>query len=285
MAKQIEYQKIKSMHLFENLNLTNDEIDEHYIIIKKIINQQNLCSKNNIDQCPIGGYHQMLIRNKCNNLEVITMKCNNLKPNIKFITSNNYIYANININKHNQFLKKADIIVNQNDVHRIKLINFLLELKKTSTLNSFFVYGDIDTGKTFITMAYCNEFALLNKSIVVINLPSFVMNISESLNDKSLINDIIDKINSCEILFLDEIGNEPFHKFVHLNIIYPTLIQRIEKNLTTIFTSNYSINDLGRKYTLDKYVKNNLSDIKLIINKIKKIVGKNIYKLEEKYAI
>ncbi len=285
MKNKIDFNSIILNEKFANLKLTKQEVIDNYLTIKKIIDTNNECLNHPGDECVLGGYHINLIRNKFNKLEIITTNCENKKIKKSLNIKNNYIYSDINISKNKQLLNKENIIVNNNDIKRISFIKFLLKMKKTKELNSFYLYGPISTGKSFLAIALCNELALLNFKIAVINMNIFSSNISCLEKDERTHNQFIEKLKMVDVLVVDEIGAETINKFAHFDNLYPILIYRLENNLPIFFISNLSIDKLLKNYLLDNTWKRNENQIKLFVNRIEKIVGSNIYNLTEKIAL
>lgn len=56
------------------------------------------------------------------------------------------------------------------------------------------------------------------------------------------------KFNNCQILIIDDIGGEIASDWELREILFPLLNNRIEKKLTTFFTSNFSIKELTNHY-------------------------------------
>ncbi len=269
----------------EETNLSEQEIKNNSLQIKKILTQLKACNQA-LDQCPFGGVHLKLKRNKFGLLETIAIKCNKFQnTNTQNKTKKLFLYSDIDIDNNNQLLTKAFVDDNQKDSSRIKFVNFLIKNKQKEFPESFYLYGDFATGKSYLTISFCNEMVKLGKQVSIVNMPIFFNKILLKFKKRVNFWDDVENIKHSDILVFDELGNEQFDKHIHSNIIYPIILERMENKLMTIFISYYSPDELSKKYMLDPFSLSNKNSIKLVINRINKIVNNNVFKLSKKYQL
>ncbi|BED92050.1 MAG: putative DnaC [Candidatus Improbicoccus pseudotrichonymphae] len=135
-----------------------------------------------------------------------------------------------------------------------------------------YIYGNVGTGKTHLTACVANE---LMKELI----PVFFTNLSQiSKSIKSTFNknssktekDLMEKLVAVKFLFFDDLGTEIFTKNQEDNwlqgILFDIVNLRYNLKLPTIFSSNYSLNNLinDRKIserTVDRIVEMTASNV------------------------
>lgn len=140
-----------------------------------------------------------------------------------------------------------EIFENQEDVKKIYNLLNLWCNKKDSNKNLVYLLGQTGTGKTHLLKCMANEFIKQNKIVLLttaFNLSDVFLKYHTSL-DKG---DILDDILSCEVLFIDDLGTEPFFKNITREYFYLVINERRMKNLKTVITSNLSPNELRDRY-------------------------------------
>lgn len=112
-----------------------------------------------------------------------------------------------------------------------------------------YIFGDVGTGKTELVACICNQ---LMKQLTPVILTNF-LEISKKLRDTynreiETENEIISKLAKVDLLVIDDIGSERLIKNGRESFmqekIYDIINRRYANKMPTIFTSNYSIQDL-----------------------------------------
>ena len=103
-----------------------------------------------------------------------------------------------------------------------------------------FLYGKAGIGKSTIMSNVAKQFNDEGRNIIY----ELANNISTSLknfdnNDKKM-----KELQEVEILFIDDFAREVMTKWVIMNIFNPILQYRIDNNMTTYLTCNYSLEEL-----------------------------------------
>ena len=78
---------------------------------------------------------------------------------------------------------------------------------------------------------------------VNVYFPTLIQKLKMSMDDGSYA-DIIDEISTSDILLLDDIGAENNTSFTRDEILGTILQYRMDNDLTTFFTSNYTLSEL-----------------------------------------
>lgn len=118
---------------------------------------------------------------------------------------------------------------------------------------SLLFYGVTGAGKTHLAGAIINVLIEKGFRVVYYFAPGLIQNIEKKkfFNDE-ISSDVFvttdqDDAFSCDLLVLDDLGAEFITRFSK-SVIYSILDARAMRKLPTIITSNFSINDLERKY-------------------------------------
>ena len=144
-------------------------------------------------------------------------------------------------------------------------------------LGSYFVHGDVHTGKT-VWAAFMMLEAEKQNYLRGTNDTILFFKTSEILNDIKRCYDnpdrdeagFMDQLTSAEFLVLDDFGSERPTDWV-LGLLYLLIDRRYENMKTTIFTSNHSLEDIAKKFGDDR-----------ITSRIERMCNK-IYELDKKF--
>ncbi len=118
-----------------------------------------------------------------------------------------------------------------------------------------YLFGEIASGKSFLaaTMAVVGARNNVFSSICFANTPArFKLLADYAFTKNPQFDEDLEKLKSCDLLVLDDFGNEFKSDFVRDNILYPLISSRAKEKKFTIFTSNYSIEDIATMYQTTK---------------------------------
>lgn len=112
-----------------------------------------------------------------------------------------------------------------------------------------YIYGDSGTGKTHLTACMVNELIKQNRPTLFTNFFEISQIIRGTFkNNKDSEIDMIDKISNIDFLFIDDLGTEKVTKNGEDNWlqekIFEILNKRYNNKKPTVFTSNYSLEEL-----------------------------------------
>ncbi len=150
----------------------------------------------------------------------------------------------------NARMKNIDV----KDGNRIKVIKWLKEYydsyEKINTLKGLYLHGSFGSGKTFLIAALLNELKeKKNAQIEIVYYPDLLRSMKE---DFDLIESKMNYLQNVDILLLDDIGAENVTAWGRDEILGAILQNRMNKKLTTFFTSNLNIEELERNLSLTK---------------------------------
>lgn len=115
-----------------------------------------------------------------------------------------------------------------------------------------YLYGTFGVGKSYL-MAYLAN--LLSKthllSTTMLHYPTFVVDIKNAIKDGS-VKERIDEVKTAQVLVLDDIGAEQHSSWIRDDVLQVILQYRMQENLPTFFTSNFSFADLERHFSAGK---------------------------------
>lgn len=181
------------------------------------------------------------------------------KEQEKFTSLNDYANAR---------MKNIDV----SDGNRIKLIKWLKDFydkyEKINTLKGLYLHGSFGSGKTFLIAALLNELhSKKNADVEIVYYPDLLRNMKE---DFGLIESKITYLQNVDILLLDDIGAENVTAWGRDEILGPILQSRMNKKLTTFFTSNLTIEELERNLAVSKGTEDAVKS-RRIIERIKQL--------------
>ena len=113
-----------------------------------------------------------------------------------------------------------------------------------------YLYGDVGTGKTELMACICNYLTERFVPVIITNFLEISKKLRASYtNDFVTENDIIERLAKVDLLILDDVGSEKLKKKDNTDSfmqekIYDIVNRRYINQMPTLFTSNYSIQDL-----------------------------------------
>jgi len=142
-------------------------------------------------------------------------------------------------------IKNASLKNLYKDKNRIEVIK-----KMKSYLSNYFgekekaiyLHGSFGSGKTYLVAALLNELAKKDVKGIVIHLPEFLRGLKESFS--SDYSEKFDAIKKTPVLLIDDIGAEYLTSWARDEVLEPILQYRMDENLATFFTSNFTIEEL-----------------------------------------
>ncbi|MGV3010269.1 primosomal protein DnaI [Streptococcus thoraltensis] len=154
----------------------------------------------------------------------------------------------VSLPKSYKFISFADVLLD--DVKRLdvyeSLVDFISQYPSPDQ-KGLYLYGDMGVGKSFFMAALAHELSeKKNAMTTILHYPSFTIDIKNAIKTDS-VKDEIDAIKTSEVLVLDDIGAEQTSSWVRDEVLQVILQYRMQENLPTFFTSNYSFTDLERK--------------------------------------
>lgn len=227
-----------------------------------------LCNRLKVDETILMKYTSKLettvceLKNctKCRNIE----KCKNeiqghvYYPNVRndilefYYKPCKYYKESLNKNKTIFFetpksLQNASLNDLINEKERNSILKYIKDfLKKkinNESVKGLYLSGSFGSGKSYILSALINE--LSNKGYKTVNVyyPSLLKKLKASFNEYNY-DEIMEEIMNCDIVLIDDIGAENNSAWARDEVLGTILQHRMNNDLTTFFTSNFTINEL-----------------------------------------
>ena len=151
-------------------------------------------------------------------------------------------------------IKEASIAnIYTDDKSRVEIIKkmkiFLDSYMKGERPKGIYLYGSFGAGKSYLIAALFNEFAKKDVKSVMVHVPELIRSIKDSFdNDYS---ERFDSVMNAPLLLLDDIGAEYLTPWSRDEILEPILQYRMDQELPTFFTSNYSISEIEKHFIIN----------------------------------
>ena len=111
-----------------------------------------------------------------------------------------------------------------------------------------YIYGDSGTGKTHLTACMCNELMAQMQQCLFTNFFEISKLIRSTWNGNADAESVVKRICDVDFLFLDDLGTEALTKNGEDNWlqgqVFDIINKRYNNKKPTIFSSNYSLNEL-----------------------------------------
>ena len=125
---------------------------------------------------------------------------------------------------------------------------FMANYKKEDKPKGLYLHGSFGSGKTYLIAALFNEMAHKEVQSVLVYYPEFLRNLKSSFNTDY--EQKFETIKKAPLLLLDDIGAENETSWSRDEILSPILQYRMEENLPTFFTSNLSLDELEKFFSI-----------------------------------
>lgn len=160
-----------------------------------------------------------------------------------------FYFRDFDASKASANLREVDKSVARNEVF-LRVRDYL----SGNITNWLFLTGAANTGRSFLASAIANEAARKKKGpISFINASSRFKEINDySYNNKEEFEQMIAALSTCSLLIVDDFGNEFKNDFIRDGILFQILSVRSNRRLMTIFTSDFTIDEIITLYSTSK---------------------------------
>lgn len=141
-------------------------------------------------------------------------------------------------------LTMDDLIKEKGRFDIIKAIKNLIENFDNKDFKGIYLYGPAGIGKTHIMQIVANHFMKKEKKVAFVIVSEMVIKLKTMFNNSEKFHNLIEMIKKSDLLILDDIGSETISEWFRDEVLLSILSFRMSNNLKTLFTSNYSINQL-----------------------------------------
>lgn len=151
-------------------------------------------------------------------------------------------------------LKKASIKeIYTDDKSRVEIIkkmkSFMDNYLNGEKTKGIYIYGNFGSGKSYLIAALFNELAKHQVRSVMVHTPELIRVIKDSFDTDY--SERFDEVMKTPLLLLDDIGAEHLTPWSRDEVLEPVLQYRMDHELPTFFTSNYSIKELEKEFIVD----------------------------------
>lgn len=260
--------------IIKNLKVSKEEFEYYLGYFLSYYEDRKCCDCcKNLDSCSkeIKGTVLKMIRKEDGSIEREYTLCPQREEQRKL--KNNYL-----IRDFNDDLLKIDLDNMENKRGRFDYEKKILEVVSDDVENGMFIYGPSSSGKSYPLVALCNEFVKDNKTCSFADVKTFVESLKNSFGDNKETIRLMELVKTCDILVLDNLGEEKQTEWVRDDVISSIIDYRSKNNLITFITSCYTLEELEKMYNV---AKTNIETGKLkarkFIDKIKAICPTIVY--------
>ncbi|ECP0926356.1 primosomal protein DnaI, partial [Listeria monocytogenes] len=122
---------------------------------------------------------------------------------------------------------------------------------KEQPKKALFIQGSFGTGKSYLLGAIAKTLAEKGISTTLVYLPEFMREIKQSISDNT-VGEKIQFAKETEVLMLDDIGAESMTAWTRDEVLGAILQFRMQEELPTFFSSNYSMDQLENHLMLSQ---------------------------------
>lgn len=163
----------------------------------------------------------------------------------------------------------------ENDSY-LKLVFEMTKSLKEENAQGFFLGGEPGSGKTYLACCYVNAMAKQGKRCAFINVSQYFSSLKAKMYDKEAYGLQIDALRKADVAVFDDIGGESVSNWTRDEILLPILNERMEKNRVTLFTSNYSIDNLQKYYAINSKLVNDEVGAKRLVERMKALSNEKV---------
>lgn len=133
------------------------------------------------------------------------------------------------------------------DKKRLPIITYLTEFitnyREGKIEKGLYLHGSFGSGKTYLISATFNELAKDGIKSAILFWPEYLTDLKASFGTNDF-KEKIEKIKKVKLLLIDDIGAENTTAWSRDDVLCPILQYRMEENLPTFFTSNFTLEEL-----------------------------------------
>lgn len=156
-----------------------------------------------------------------------------------------------------------------------KMKSFKDAYLKDEKPKGIYLYGNFGSGKSYLISALFNDLAKKDVRSVIVHTPELIRSIKDSFDTDY--SERFEEVMHAPLLLLDDIGAEYLTAWSRDEVLEPILQYRMDEELPTFFTSNYSIKELEKHFIIndDKMkAKRIIERVKQLSNEVE-LIGEN----------
>ncbi|MGR3741597.1 primosomal protein DnaI [Companilactobacillus sp. DQM5] len=123
--------------------------------------------------------------------------------------------------------------------------------EKNTFAPGLYLSGDFGVGKTYLLGAIANELAQQNVDVALLHFPTFAVDMKSAITD-NLVTSKLEKLKKTSVLMIDDIGADSVSAWIRDEVLGVVLQFRMQEQLPTFFSSNFSMEDLQKHLSITK---------------------------------
>ena len=235
--------------LIKPLGLTNKQVRENIGKLNDFREDYNVC-KNcpGYDKCPkVQPHISMFVEKDGNYITTSYQPCDKELEKEKIDAQ--YIFSDFPSEWKKSTLKKLDLSENRRPV-----IKEFINLAKGKSNRWIYLTGNHKVGKSYLLVTFANEFIAMGLGQVgIINAVTKFKELADvAFKEKEYFKAQMNALINIPLLVIDDFGEEYKNEFIRDQIVIPVLSERNHNNRPTFFSSDFTINEIQRLYSVGK---------------------------------
>lgn len=261
----------KAIKYLKDLGVPEDVIEKNYVKIYDLVKDINYCSKcPGIDNCKKD--NPLLITKLVYHFGFLERELTPCKRVLdKVEVEGKFKVRDFEDNWIGNDLKELDQTKARKEVLK-KYVNYTKDLSD----EWIFINGETNTGRSYLAATIAVDAARKKKGpLCFINSALRLKELNDlSYNNKKRFQEMLDLYSTCQVLIIDDFGSEFKNDFIRDAILMQIIVKRSAKKLFTIFTSDYTIDQIETLYSTNKIAQIQAERIfKIIRNECKKEIS------------
>ncbi|GAX02662.1 primosomal protein DnaI [Secundilactobacillus pentosiphilus] len=226
--------------------LNAEQIDRSSAKLYEYVNERNKLAKGETTFAP--GYEPKLVLND-HLVEVSYQPTDAQKEKLKKAA----LKRRVNAIMMPKLIKNATFDNFINDPDRAQAlqaaVNFIEAYSKDSSHfhQGLYLYGSFGVGKTYLLGAIANQLADMGIKTTLVHFPSFAVEMKNAIASNQVAGRL-DDVKRAQILMIDDIGADAMSAWVRDDILGVILEYRMQNELPTFFSSNFSMKQLETEH-------------------------------------
>lgn len=232
--------------LVEKLNCSYEELSKYTTTLEDCAFEYANCLKcKNLLECKnkVEG-HAYLPEVKSGKLRFGYKAC-------KFMVKHNKEYAHLKyvytLQEPKEIERARFSEIDLKDTTRLPVITYLTEFiekyRENKKEKGLYLHGSFGSGKTYLISATFHELAKDKVESAILFWPEYLTDLKASFGTGDF-KEKMDQAKKAKLLLIDDIGAENTTAWSRDDVLCPILQYRMEENLPTFFTSNFTIDEL-----------------------------------------
>jgi len=158
-------------------------------------------------------------------------------------------------------------------------VQFCKNVESGQKGKGLYVHGPFGVGKSYLMGAIARELSERNIASLLVYVPDFVREMKDSIADHSYAGKM-ELLKQVPVLILDDIGAENLTPWIRDEVLGVILNQRVNNHLPTLFTSNYSLEELEEHLSISNGNRIEVTKARRIMERIRHYV--DVFLVERK---